>query len=223
MTGSSFGKILKLSTWGESHGEAIGCVLDGVPSGLKISKDEIQKYLEKRKPGQSKFTTQRKEPDEVKILSGIFNGITTGTPISLQIVNLDKKSKDYSEILDKFRPGHADYTYQEKFGIRDYRGGGRASARETAMRVAAGAIARKLLGKNVKIRGALIQIGEKKINRNNWNWKEVEKNPFFCPDKSAAKDWGIYLNKIRKEGSSVGAIIEIRATGIKVGLGELMP
>ena len=220
MTGSSFGKILKLSTWGESHGEAIGCVLDGVPSGLKISKDEIQKYLEKRKPGQSKFTTQRKEPDEVKILSGIFNGITTGTPISLQIVNLDKKSKDYSEILDKFRPGHADYTYQEKFGIRDYRGGGRASARETAMRVAAGAIARKLLGKNVKIRGALIQIGEKKINRNNWNWKEVEKNPFFCPDKSAAKDWGIYLNKIRKEGSSVGAIIEIRATGIKVGLGE---
>ena len=220
MTGSSFGKILKLSTWGESHGDAIGCVLDGVPSGIKISKDEIQKYLEKRRPGQSKFTTQRKEPDQVKILSGIFNGVTTGTPISLQIENIDKKSKDYSEILDKFRPGHADYTYQEKFGIRDYRGGGRASARETAMRVAAGAIARKLLGKNVNIRGALVQIGEKKINRNNWNWKEVGKNPFFCPDKNAAKDWEIYLNNIRKEGSSVGAIIEIQATGIKVGLGE---
>ena len=220
MTGSSFGKILKLSTWGESHGDAIGCVLDGVPSGIKISKDEIQKYLEKRKPGQSKFTTQRKEPDQVKILSGIFNGVTTGSPISLQIENVDKKSKDYSEILDKFRPGHADYTYQEKFGIRDYRGGGRASARETAMRVAAGAIARKLLGKNVNIRGALVQIGEKKINRNNWNWKEVGKNPFFCPDKNAAKDWEIYLNNIRKEGSSVGAIIEIQATGIKVGLGE---
>ena len=220
MTGSSFGKILKLSTWGESHGDAIGCVLDGVPSGIKISKDEIQKYLEKRKPGQSKFTTQRKEPDKVKILSGIFNGVTTGTPISLQIENIDKKSKDYSEILDRFRPGHADYTYQEKFGIRDYRGGGRASARETAMRVAAGAIARKLLGKNVNIRGALVQIGEKKINRNNWNWKEVGKNPFFCPDKNAAKDWEIYLNNIRKEGSSVGAIIEIQATGIKVGLGE---
>ena len=220
MTGSSFGKILKLSTWGESHGDAIGCVLDGVPSGIKISKDEIQKYLEKRKPGQSKFTTQRKEPDKVKILSGIFNGVTTGTPISLQIENIDKKSKDYSEILDKFRPGHADYTYQEKFGIRDYRGGGRASARETAMRVAAGAIARKLLGKNVNIRGALVQIGEKKINRNNWSWNEVDKNPFFCPDKNAAKDWEIYLNNIRKEGSSVGAIIEIQATGIKVGLGE---
>ena len=220
MTGSSFGKILKLSTWGESHGDAIGCVLDGVPSGIKISKDEIQKYLEKRRPGQSKFTTQRKEPDQVKILSGIFNGVTTGTPISLQIENIDKKSKDYSEILDKFRPGHADYTYQEKFGIRDYRGGGRASARETAMRVAAGAIARKLLGKNVNIRGALVQIGEKKINRNNWNWKEVGKNPFFCPDKNAAKDWEIYLNNIRKDGSSVGAIIEIQATGIKVGLGE---
>ena len=220
MTGSSFGKILKLSTWGESHGDAIGCVLDGVPSGIKISKDEIQKYLEKRKPGQSKFTTQRKEPDQVKILSGIFNGVTTGTPISLQIENIDKKSKDYSEILDKFRPGHADYTYQEKFGIRDYRGGGRASARETAMRVAAGAIARKLLGKNVNIRGALVQIGEKKINRNNWSWNEVDKNPFFCPDKNAAKDWEIYLNNIRKEGSSVGAIIEIQATGIKVGLGE---
>ena len=220
MTGSSFGKILKLSTWGESHGDAIGCVLDGVPSGIKISRDEIQKYLEKRKPGQSKFTTQRKEPDQVKILSGIFNGVTTGTPISLQIENIDKKSKDYSGIFDKFRPGHADYTYQEKFGIRDYRGGGRASARETAMRVAAGAIARKLLGKNVNIRGALVQIGEKKINRNNWSWNEVDKNPFFCPDKNAAKDWEIYLNNIRKEGSSVGAIIEIQATGIKVGLGE---
>ena len=220
MTGSSFGKILKLSTWGESHGDAIGCVLDGVPSGIKVSKDEIQEYLEKRKPGQSKFTTQRKEPDQVKILSGIFNGVTTGAPISLQIENIDKKSKDYSEILDKFRPGHADYTYQEKFGIRDYRGGGRASARETAMRVAAGAIARKLLGKKVNIRGALVQIGEKKINRNNWNWKEVSKNPFFCPDKNAAKDWEIYLNNIRKDGSSVGAIIEIQATGIKVGLGE---
>ena len=220
MTGSSFGKILRLSTWGESHGESIGCVLDGVPSGIKISKNEIQYYLEKRKPGQSKFTTQRKEPDEVKILSGVFEGLSTGTPISLQIKNLDKKSKDYSNISEKFRPGHADYTYQEKFGIRDYRGGGRASARETAMRVAAGAIARKILGENVIIRGALIQIGEKKVDRKNWDWLEVEKNPFFCPDKIAAKEWEVYLNRIRKDGSSVGAIIEINIKGIPVGLGE---
>ena len=212
-------KNFKIIHLGKIAGDAIGCVLDGVPSGIKISKDEIQKYLEKENLANQNLQHREKEPDQVKILSGIFNGVTTGTPISLQIENIDKKSKDYSDILDKFRPGHADYTYQEKFGIRDYRGGGRASARETAMRVAAGAIARKLLGKNVNIRGFSTN-WRKKINRNNWSWNEVDKNPFFCPDKNAAKDWEIYLNNIRKEGSSVGAIIEIQATGIKVGLGE---
>ena len=162
MTGNSFGKLLKISTWGESHGDSIGCIIDGVPSGIKITNNYIQKFLDQRKPGQSKFTTQRKEPDKVKILSGVFNNITTGTPVSLVIQNEDKKSQDYTEISQSYRPGHADYTYQEKFGIRDYRGGGRASARETAMRVAAGAIARRILGEKVLIRGALTQIGKKK-------------------------------------------------------------
>ena len=220
MTGSSIGKIFKVTTWGESHGEAIGCVIDGVPSGLEITEKEMQVFLDKRKPGTSQFTTQRKEPDKIKILSGVFEGKTTGTPISILINNVDKRSKDYSDIKDSFRPGHADYTYFKKFGLRDYRGGGRASARETAMRVAAGAIARKILGKSIIIKGALIQIGSKKIDYTNWNDKEIDKNDFFCPDKQSVEIWKDYLKNVRKQGSSIGAIIEIKASGIPVGLGE---
>ena len=220
MTGNSFGKIFRVTTWGESHGAALGCIVDGVPPNISIDEKYIQKFLNKRKPGQSKYTTQRKEDDIVEILSGVFNGKTTGTPICLLIRNNDTRSKDYSEIKDKFRPGHADYTYHQKYGFRDYRGGGRASARETAARVAAGAIARKILGNKVKIRGALIQIGKSKVDNNKWNWNEIEKNDFFCPDKSAVKSWENYIRDIRKKGSSVGAIIEINITGIKAGLGE---
>jgi len=220
MTGNSFGKIFRVTTWGESHGAALGCIVDGVPPNISIDEKYIQKFLNKRKPGQSKYTTQRKEDDIVEILSGVFNGKTTGTPICLLIRNKDTRSKDYSEIKDKFRPGHADYTYHQKYGFRDYRGGGRASARETAARVAAGAIARKILGNKVKIRGALIQIGKSKVDNNKWNWNEIEKNDFFCPDKSAVKSWENYIRDIRKKGSSVGAIIEINITGIKAGLGE---
>ena len=220
MTGNTFGKLLKVTTWGESHGFGLGCVIDGVPPNIELNEKYIQELLDKRKPGQSKFTTQRKEDDKIEILSGIFQGKTTGTPISLLIKNNDVKSKDYSEIKDKFRPGHADYTYQMKYGFRDYRGGGRSSARETAARVAAGAIARKVLGKKVKIRGALIQIGEEKINRDNWDWKQIEKNDFFCPDKITVKKWENYIKSIRKAGSSVGALIEINVSGIDIGLGE---
>ena len=220
MTGNSFGKLFKLTTWGESHGKALGCVIEGVPSNIKISESFIQKFLDKRKPGQSKFTTQRKEKDRVEILSGTFGGLTTGTPISLIIYNEDVKSKDYDDIKEKFRPGHADFTYQIKYGIRDYRGGGRSSARETAMRVAAGAIAQKILGNKIKIRGALTQIGNHKINFKNWSWVEIPKNDFFCPDKKSVPKWEKYLSRIRKEGSSVGAIIEIRVTGVPIGLGE---
>ncbi len=220
MAGSSIGQIFRVSTWGESHGEAIGCVIDGVPSNISLNEDYIQTFLDKRKPGQSKFTTQRKEDDKVKILSGVFNNKTTGTPISLVIYNKDQKSKDYNDIKNKFRPGHADYTYQMKYGIRDYRGGGRASARETAMRVAAGAVAKKILGNKVKITGALIQLGKKKINEKNWDWNQVQKNDFFCPDIKVVKSWESYLSKIRKEGSSVGAIIQVNASGVPPGLGE---
>ena len=220
MTGNTFGKIFKITTWGESHGFGLGCIIDGVPADIKLDEKYIQTFLDKRKPGQSKFTTQRKEDDKVEILSGVFNGKTTGTPISLLIKNKDVKSKDYSDIKDKFRPGHADYTYHKKYGVRDYRGGGRASARETAARVAASAVARKVLGNKVKIRGALIQIGNKKINRNNWDWKQIEKNDFFCPDKLTVKKWEKYINSIRKQGSSVGAVIEINVSGIEIGLGE---
>lgn len=220
MTGSSIGKIFKVSTWGESHGKAIGCTIDGVPSGIKITESFIQKYLDKRKPGNSKFTSQRKEPDKVSILSGVFEGETTGTPISLVIENVDKRSKDYSDIKDSFRPGHADWTYFSKFGVRDYRGGGRASARETAMRVAAGAIARKILGNSVNIKGALVQIGTKKIEHKNWNDSEIDKNNFFCPDKNTVEVWAKYLQNIRKQGSSIGALIEIKVSGVPAGLGE---
>ena len=220
MTGSTFGKLFKVSTWGESHGEALGCIIEGVPSKIKITEKFIQKFLERRKPGQSKYTTQRKEGDKVKILSGVFDGVTTGTPISLIIYNQDTRSKDYEEIRKKFRPGHADFTYFKKFGIRDYRGGGRASARETAMRVAAGAVAQKILGNKVKIRGALIQIGKKKIDEKRWNWDELENNDFFCPDKLTVPRWENYLKSVRKNGSSIGAIIQINVSGVPIGLGE---
>ena len=219
MTNNSFGKIFNFTTWGESHGEAIGCVVDGVPSLISLSEKDIQPFLDKRKPGQSKFTTQRAEKDQVKIFSGVFEGKTTGTPISLIIFNEDHRSKDYGDIKDKFRPGHADYTYQAKYGIRDYRGGGRSSARETAMRVAAGAIARKIIP-NIKITGYMVQMGEHKINRDNFDLKEIGKNPFWCPDKKTAAKWESYLDGIRKDGSSIGAVIEIVASGVPVGLGE---
>jgi chorismate synthase len=219
MSFNTFGHLFRFTTWGESHGEAIGCVVDGVPSLISLSEADIQPFLDQRRPAQSRHTTQRKEPDTVKIFSGVFEGKTTGAPISLIIQNEDQRSKDYGEIKDKFRPGHADITYFMKYGIRDYRGGGRSSARETAMRVAAGAIARKILGDGVKVRAALVQLGEKKINRDNWDWDQVTQNPFFCPDASAVPEWESYLDSIRKSGSSVGAIIEVVAEGVPVGLG----
>ena len=223
MTGNRFGTLFQYQSFGESHGPAIGCVVDGVPPRIALAEKDIQKYLDKRKPGQSRYTTQRREEDKVKILSGVFEGQTTGTPIGLLIENMDVKSKDYDDIKDKFRPGHADFTYQEKYGIRDYRGGGRSSARETAMRVAAGAIARKILaheiGKNVQIRAAVVQIGTKKINSKNWDWAQVDKNPFFLPDAKSVDAFGTYLDSIRKKGSSAGALIEVHASGIPAGLG----
>jgi len=194
--------------------------VDGVPARIALSEADIQPYLDKRKPAQSRFTTQRKESDTVKILSGVFEGMTTGSPISLIIHNEDQKSKDYADIKDKFRPGHADYTYWKKYGIRDYRGGGRSSARETAMRVAAGAIARKILPEGVIIRGALVQMGTEKIDRSKWDWNEVDNNPFFCPDKAKARNFEEYLDGIRKEGSSIGAVIEVVAEGVPAGWGE---
>jgi len=218
MTFNSFGYLFRFTTWGESHGEAIGCVVDGVPSMIALSEADIQPWLDKRKPAQSRYTTQRKESDTVKILSGVFEGKTTGAPIGLIIYNEDQKSKDYAEIKDKFRPGHADYTYWEKYGIRDYRGGGRSSARETAMRVAAGAIARKILG-NMTIRGAMVQMGADAIDRKKWDWKQIDKNPFWCPDVKAAARWGKQLDAIRKDGSSIGAVIEVVAENVPVGLG----
>lgn len=219
MSYNSFGHIFRVTTWGESHGPAIGCVIDGVPSLLDLHEADIQHYLDKRRPGQNRFMTQRKEPDLVKILSGTFEGSTTGTPLSLQIDNVDQKSKDYSDNKDKFRPGHADFTYMEKYGIRDHRGGGRSSARETACRVAAGAVARKILGLGIQVKGALIQIGEHKINRDNWDWEEVNNNPFWCPDKAMVPVWEEYLDNIRKRGSSIGAVIEVHAFGVPVGIG----
>jgi chorismate synthase len=215
---NSFGTLFRVTTWGESHGPAIGCVVDGVPPKIALNEEDIQHWLDKRKPGQSRFTTQRREPDTVKILSGVFEGRTTGTPISLLIENEDQRSKDYDDIEDKFRPGHADYTYWTKYGIRDYRGGGRASARETAMRVAAGAIARKILG-GTTVRGALIQIGPHRIDRARWDWEAIEDNPFWCPDRQAAQQWEGYLDGVRKAGSSVGAVIEVVASGVPAGLG----
>ena len=223
MSYNTFGKIFRFTTWGESHGPAIGCVVDGCPPNIPIKERDIQIELDKRKPGQSKFTTQRKEDDKVQILSGVFEGKTTGTPISLIIFNKDMKSRDYESIKNKFRPGHADFTYYKKYGIRDYRGGGRQSARETASRVAAGAIAKKVLekklGKKYKVIGAVTQLGILGCNIKNWNDNFIRKNPLFCPDKSIIKLWEKYLLSIRKAGSSCGAIIEVRAKGIPVGLG----
>jgi chorismate synthase len=219
MSHNTFGHLFRVTTWGESHGPAIGCVVDGCPPGIELAEDDLQVWLDKRRPGQSRFTTQRKESDTVRIMSGTFEGKTTGTPISLMIENEDVRSKDYDDIKDKFRPGHGDYTYWKKYGIRDYRGGGRSSARETAMRVAAGGIARKVLGPGVVIRGALIQIGPHRIEPNNWDWDEVDRNPFFCPDAKAAKDWEEYLDSVRKAGSSAGAVIEVVAEGVPEGLG----
>jgi chorismate synthase len=219
MSHNSFGHLFRFTTWGESHGPAIGCVVDGCPPKIGLTEADIQTYLDKRRPGTSRFVTQRNEPDQVKILSGVFEGQTTGTPISLLIENTDQRSKDYSEIKSRYRPGHADLTYDAKYGIRDYRGGGRSSARETANRVAAGAIARKVLGEDIRIQGAVVQIGEKKINPDNWDWDAVNNNPFWCPDPIAAKDWEDYLDSIRKDGNSVGAILEVRASGVPAGWG----
>ena len=223
MSFNTFGKIFRFTTWGESHGPAIGCVIDGCPPNIPISEKDIQKDMDRRRPGQSKFTTQRKESDKAIILSGVFEGKTTGTPISIIIHNEDKRSRDYETIKNKFRPGHADFTYFKKYGIRDFRGGGRQSARETASRVAAGAIAKivlnNLLGKKFKIVGAVIQLGLLGCNKNNWNEKEIRKNPFFCPDKKSIKLWEKYLLAVRKAGSSCGAVIQLKAFGIPPGLG----
>jgi len=221
MSGNSFGKLFTVTTFGESHGKALGCILDGCPPGIEISEEEIQVELDLRKPGTSKFTTQRREPDQVKILSGVFEGKTTGTPIGMLIENTDQRSKDYGDIAQKFRPAHADYGYTQKYGFRDYRGGGRSSARETAMRVAAGAIAKKFLAsKGIEVRGYLSQLGPVKADMNNFDWDQVRQNPFFCPDVDKVKEMEDYMNALRKEGDSIGAKISVVASGLKPGLGE---
>ncbi len=219
MSFNGFGRVFRVTTWGESHGPAIGCVLDGVPPRIPLSEEDIQRHLDRRRPGRSRHTSQRREPDRVRILSGTFEGLTTGSPVSLVIENADVRSKDYDEIRDKFRPGHADYTYWAKYGIRDHRGGGRASARETALRVAAGAVARKILGPGIEIRGALIQIGTAAVDRERWDWAQVEKNDFFSPDPVAAETWVGMIERARKSGSSLGAVVEIVASGVPAGLG----
>ncbi|MCQ8780715.1 chorismate synthase [Mangrovibrevibacter kandeliae] len=224
MSHNSFGHLFRVTTWGESHGPALGCVVDGMPPQIAFSTAEIQACLDRRRPGQSRFTTQRQEPDQVKVLSGVMPGpgegewISTGTPIALMIENVDQRSKDYSEIATRYRPGHADITYDVKYGIRDYRGGGRSSARETAARVAAGALARKVVP-GVTVRAALVQIGEIEIDRSRWDWETVGDNPFFCPDPQTVPLWENYLDGIRKAGSSVGAVIEVVAEGVPAGLG----
>jgi chorismate synthase len=219
MSHNTFGHLFRVTTWGESHGPAIGGVVDGCPPRLPLDEGDIQVWLDRRRPGQSRFTTQRQEPDAVRILSGVFGGVTTGTPISLVIDNVDARSRDYSDVRDSYRPGHADFAYDAKYGIRDYRGGGRQSARETAMRVAAGAIARKVLGPGVVIRGALIQIGPHRIDRARWDWAAIERNPFWCPDPAMAATWEGFLDQVRKSGSSTGAVIEIVASGVAPGWG----
>ncbi len=222
MSMNSFGHLFRVTTWGESHGPALGATIDGCPPGVTIDEGMIQHWLDKRKPGQNKFTTQRREPDQVKILSGVFEGQTTGTPVQLMIENTDQRSKDYGDIMDKFRPGHADITYWQKYGIRDYRGGGRSSARETASRVAAGGLAReaiKQIAPNVQITGYMTQIGPHKIDRANFDWSQIEQNPFWTPDAKAAEDWAAYLDDLRKSGNSVGAVVEVVARGVPAGLG----
>ncbi len=218
MSHNSFGHLFRVTTWGESHGPAIGCVVDGCPPRIPLTEADIQPWLDRRRPGQSKFTTQRQEPDEVRILSGVMDGLTTGTPIALEIQNVDQRSRDYGAIAEQYRPGHADIAYDLKYGIRDHRGGGRSSARETAMRVAAGAIARKVL-QGVTIRGALVQMGQHTVDRTRWDWGQVDTNPFFCPDPVAAAEWETVLATIRKDGSSVGAVIEVVAENVPPGLG----
>ena len=223
MSFNTFGHAFRVTTWGESHGPAIGCVVDGCPPGLPLEAADIQAFIDRRRPGQSRFTTQRREPDEVRILSGVFadssgRQVTTGTPIALHIDNVDQRSKDYGDIAAKFRPGHADYTYTAKYGIRDFRGGGRSSARETAMRVAAGAVARKVIA-GVRIRGALVQVGPHRIDRARWSDAAIDDNPFFCPDPVAAGEWERYLDGVRKAGSSAGAVIEVVAEGVPAGWG----
>ncbi|MDO9413108.1 MAG: chorismate synthase [Pseudolabrys sp.] len=223
MSFNTFGHLFRFTSFGESHGAAIGCVVDGCPPRIPLTEADIQVHLDKRRPGQSRFTTQRQEPDAVKILSGVFTGedgvqVTTGTPIMLLIENVDQRSKDYGDIKDKYRPGHAGYAYDVKYGITDYRGGGRSSARETAVRVAAGAVARKIVP-GLSVRAALVQMGPHKIDRARWDWNEVDNNPFFCPDPVQAKFYEQYLDGIRKSGSSVGAVIEVIAEGVPAGLG----
>ena len=220
MSGNSFGHLFQFTTFGESHGPAIGCVIDGTPPNIELNEDDIQIWLDKRKPGQSRFTTQRNEADKVQILSGVFEAKTTGTPIALLIENTDQRSKDYDDIKDLYRPGHADFTYHQKYGNRDYRGSGRASARETANRVAAGAIARKILGESIALKGALVQIGSHKINRGNWDWTEIDNNDFWCPDPEMVPVWENHLDEVRKSGSSVGAVVEVIARGVPVGFGN---
>jgi chorismate synthase len=225
MSFNSFGHLLRVTTWGESHGPALGCVVDGCPPGIPLTPEDIQVWLDKRKPGTSKFVTQRGEPDAVRILSGVFEDqrtggpVTTGTPISLMIENVDQRSKDYGEIAQAFRPGHADYAYFAKYGVRDYRGGGRSSARETAARVAAGAVARKILGADVVIRAALVQVGAIAIDRSRWDWAQTLNNPFWAPDPGIVPLWEEYLDGVRKAGSSVGAVVELEAVGVPAGWG----
>ncbi|MGE5514682.1 MAG: chorismate synthase [Bacteroidota bacterium] len=223
MSGNGFGHTFRFTTFGESHGPAIGCVIDGVPPRLPLSESDIQPWLDARKPGQNRFTTQRREADEVKILSGVFEGVTTGTSIGLLIENTDQRSKDYGEIKDTFRPGHADWVYEQKYGLRDYRGGGRSSARETAMRVAAGAVARVILDHlvpgGVLIRGAMVQMGPHAIDPDRWDWDERTRNPFWCPDAGTKAQWEEFLDNIRKSGSSTGGVVEVVASGVPVGLG----
>ena len=224
MSHNTFGHLFRVTTFGESHGPAIGCVIDGCPPRIPLTEADIQPYLDRRRPGQSRYTTQRQEPDTVKILSGVFADeqsgaqVTTGTPIALVIDNVDQRSKDYSDIKDKYRPGHADFTYDIKYGLRDYRGGGRQSARETAMRVAAGAVARKVVP-DLTVRAALVQMGPHRVDRGRWDWAEVDNNPFFCPDAKLAAMLGDYLDGLRKKGSSIGAVIEVIAEGVPPGLG----
>ncbi|WP_444886897.1 chorismate synthase [Microbulbifer sp. JMSA008] len=220
MSGNTFGKLFCVTTFGESHGPALGCIVDGCPPGLEISEEEIQLELDRRKPGTSRYTTQRREPDQVKILSGVFEGKTTGTPIGLLIENTDQRSKDYGNIAEQVRPAHADYTYWQKYGIRDYRGGGRSSARETAMRVAAGAIAKKWLKQRygIEVRGYLSQLGPIKVQK--LDWEQVEQNPFFCPDAERVPEMEAYMQALIKEGNSIGARISVHASGVPAGLGE---
>ena len=225
MSHNTFGHLFRVTTWGESHGQALGCVVDGCPPGLPLTEAEVQHWLDLRKPGGNRFVTQRREPDSVRILSGVFEDantggqVTTGTPISMMIENVDQRSKDYGDIATRFRPGHADYAYFAKYGVRDYRGGGRSSARETAARVAAGAVARKVLGEGVVIRGALVQLGALKIDRSRWDWAEVENNPFWCPDPGSVAAWEAHLDAVRKSGSSIGAVVEVVAEGVPPGWG----